>query len=73
MALVITILALALLFKLTGLLLGICGKALAVVLSLVGYLILGVILVMGFSITFLAIPGLLLLGGCMVAGRIARA
>ena len=73
MALVITILALALLFKLTGFFLGIFGKALAVVLSLIGYLILGAVLVIGFSITFLVIPGLLLLGGCMVAARIARA
>ncbi len=73
MVIFITVLALALLIKLTGFLLGLCGRMLGAVLSLIGFLFLGVVLVIGFSITFLAIPGLLLLGGAIIAGKLIQA
>lgn len=72
MGIIFTILMVCLLFKVCGWMLKLCGKILGAALSLVGYLIVGVIAFAGFGLAIIVIPIVLIVGIATVIGLIAK-
>lgn len=62
MGILLTIFCVILLFKLTGLFFRVCGKILGVIFSLIGYALIGMLMVTAFGIALRALPFLLLVG-----------
>ena len=71
MSIIVTILLLVLFFKITGFVLKICGAILGAVLSLIGYLILGSLLVTGFGLALIFIPIIMVVGVFSIIGALA--
>lgn len=73
MAIFLTVVSVLLMFKLTGFLLRVCGLVLGVIFSLVGYLLLGLLLMPLFSAALFVIPTLLVIGAVTVLGWLISA
>ncbi len=73
MAIFLTVVSVLLMFKLTGFLLRVCGRVLGVIFSLVGYLLLGLLLMPLFSAALFVIPTLLVIGAVTVLGWLISA
>lgn len=73
MSLLLMFVSVLLMFKLTGFLLRVCGRVLGVIFSLVGYLLLGLLLMPLFSAALFVIPTLLVIGAVTVLGWLISA
>lgn len=73
LGLLITIAMIVFAFKVCGWCLGLCGKLLGGIFSLVGYLIIGVIAVTVFGFAIVAIPIIFIIGLVTVIALIVRA
>ena len=73
MSLLLMFVSVLLMFKLTGFPLRVCGRVLGVIFSLVGYLLLGLLLMPLFSAALFVIPTLLVIGAVTVLGWLISA
>ena len=71
MGIILTILMLVLFFKITGFILKVLGAILGAVLSLLGYLLIGVIGVVLFGLAIFIIPVCLVVGLIAIVSRLA--
>ena len=62
MGLTLSIILLMTFFKITGWILGICGKAIGIVFSIVGYLLIAVFAVVGLGLALAIIPVIFIVG-----------
>ncbi len=62
MGIIFTVITLVLLFKLTGVLLKLCGKILGGMFSLLGYILLAAVAVTGFGLAIVFVPVIIVVG-----------
>jgi hypothetical protein len=72
MSILLTILFVVLFFRITGFLLGICGRILGGLLSLVGYTLIGLFAIAVLGLAFYTLPLVLLAGIGAIATGVAR-
>ena len=70
-SLLVVIGALALMFKLTGLIFGVFGKLLGLIFSGIGYFFLGVLAVGAFGIALFVVPIIIIAGIIAIIGGLA--
>lgn len=73
MGILITILLLCLVFKTCGLIFRLCGKVFGAAIGFVGFLLIGILAVVGFGLAFVALPIVLIVGVGAIIGLIVKA
>ncbi len=70
--LILFILALVIMFKVTGFFLKLCGKLLGIMFSVAGYAMIGILVVGAIGLGMVIIPLVMIVGVCSILSNIAK-